>query len=110
MDINKTYTEIMSEPKLCPKCGEELQQCEGCENMGCADCDGYIVTHDGVVLCSECGAVCKADCDAMRAVGCGSCALFSNEDIEGQGWCELHQESTYYIDKCNDRLPKAVVK
>ena len=68
----------------CPKCGEEIVQCENCENMGCPDCDGFVVT----------------------AVGCGSCALFADEDDEGQGWCELHQESVYFIDKCSDRISK----
>ena len=58
----------------CPKCGEEIVQCENCENMG--------------------------------AVGCGSCALFADEDDEGQGWCELHQESVCFIDKCSDRISK----
>jgi hypothetical protein len=42
----------------------------------------------------------------MRAVGCGSCALFADEDDEGQGWCELHQESVCFIDKCSDRISK----
>jgi hypothetical protein len=42
----------------------------------------------------------------MRAVGCGSCALFADEDDEGQGWCELHQESACFIDKCSDRISK----
>lgn len=100
----------MIENKLCPKCGEELQECENCENAGCPDCDKYIVTRDDVVLCPECGAMCKAECDAQRAVGCGSCALFSDEDDEGRGWCELHQEPMCYIDKCEDRLSKAVDK
>lgn len=40
------------------------------------------------------------------AVGCGSCALFADEDDEGQGWCELHQESVCFIDKCSDRISK----
>jgi hypothetical protein len=42
----------------------------------------------------------------MRAIGCGSCALFADEDDEGQGWCELHQESVCFIDKCSDRISK----
>ena len=25
---------------------------------------------------------------------------------EGQGWCELHQESVCFIDKCSDRISK----
>lgn len=84
----------------CPKCGEEIVQCENCENMGCPDCDGFVVTRGDVILCPECAAACKEDCDKMRAVGCGSCALFADEDDEGQGWCELHQESVCFIDKC----------
>ena len=78
----------------CPKCGEEIVQCENCENMGCPDCDGFVVTRG------------EEDCDKMRAVGCGSCALFADEDDEGQGWCELHQESACFIDKCSDRISK----
>lgn len=69
----------------CPKCGEEIVQCENCENMGCPDCDGFVVTRDDVILCPECAAACKEDCDKMRAVGCGSCALFADEDDEGAG-------------------------
>ena len=44
--------------------------------------------------------------DKMRAIGCGSCALFADEDDEGQGWCELHQESVCYADKCANRISK----
>lgn len=29
-----------------------------------------------------------------------------SEDDEGQGWCELHQESVCFIDKCSDRISK----
>ena len=68
----------------CPKCGEEIVQCENCENMGCPDCDGFVVTRGDVILCPECAAACKEDCDKMRAVGCGSCALFADEDDEGR--------------------------
>ena len=52
----------------CPKCGEEIVQCENCENMGCPDCDGFVVTRGDVILCPECAAACKEDCDKMRAV------------------------------------------
>ena len=90
----------------CPKCGEEIVQCGNCENTGCPDCDGFVVTRDDVILCPECAAACKEDCDKMRAIGCGSCALFADEDDEGQGWCELHQESVCFIDKCSDRISK----
>ena len=62
----------------CPKCGEEIVQCENCENMGLS----------------------------LIHIGCGSCALFADEDDEGQGWCELHQESVCFIDKCSDRISK----
>lgn len=92
--------------QVCPTCGEEIVECENCEKTGCPDCDGFILTRDDVILCSECGAACKDDCDKMRAVGCGSCSLFANEDDEGQGWCELHQEPVYFIDKCDDRIAK----
>lgn len=51
-------------------------------------------------------AACKEGCDKMRAIGCGSCALFADEDDEGQGWCELHQESVCYADKCANRISK----
>ena len=84
----------------------EIVQCENCENTGCPDCDGFVVTRDDVILCPECAAACKEDCDKMRAIGCGSCALFADEDDEGQGWCELHQESVCFIDKCSDRISK----
>lgn len=45
----------------CPKCGEEIVQCENCENTGCPDCDGFVVTRDDVILCPECAAACKED-------------------------------------------------
>lgn len=44
----------MDEIKNCPKCGMELQVCDNCENVGCPDCDGYTITRDEVLLCSEC--------------------------------------------------------
>ena len=65
-----------------------------------------VVTRDEVILCPECAAACKEGCDKMRAIGCGSCALFADEDDEGQGWCELHQESVCYADKCANRISK----
>lgn len=73
---------------------------------GLPDCDGFVVTRDEVILCPECAAACKEGCDKMRAIGCGSCALFADEDDEGQGWCELHQESVCYADKCANRISK----
>ena len=68
----------------CPKCGEEIVQCENCENTGCPDCDGFIVTRDDVILCPECAAACKENCDKMRAVGCGSCALSLTKTTRGR--------------------------
>lgn len=96
----------MEDRNVCPQCGAEIVQCENCENEGCTDCNGFIVTRDDVILCPECGAACKEDCDQMRAIGCGSCSLFSDEDDEGQGWCELHQEPVCFIDKCDERVSK----
>jgi hypothetical protein len=106
---DKTITpETMPEEnqQYCPKCGEEIVQCENCENTGCPDCDGFVVTSYDVLLCPECAASCENDCNKMRAVGCGSCSLFSEENDEGQGWCELHQEPVCFIDKCSDRISK----
>lgn len=96
----------MSEKHVCPACGEEIVQCEYCENEGCPDCNGFVVTREEVVLCPECAAACKEDCDKARAIGCGGCSLFSDEDVDGDGWCELHQRSMNCIDDCDDRVPK----
>ena len=76
----------------CPKCGEEIVQCENCENMGCPDCDGFVVTRDDVILCPECAAACKEDCDKMRAVGCGSCALVTSTKI-----CKKRVNNTRFL-------------
>lgn len=48
---------------------------------------------------------CRPICERC-ANGGGSCALFADEDDEGQGWCELHQESVCYADKCANRISK----
>ena len=50
----------------CPKCGEEIVQCENCENTGCPDCDGFVVTRDDVILCPECAAAMKRKHAAER--------------------------------------------
>lgn len=94
-------------PKMCPTCGEELMQCENCEEWGCSVCnEEWHTTRDDVLLCPECSAACKEDCDKMRAAGCGSCSLFTDETDEGNGWCNLRQESVSFIDHCENRLPK----
>ena len=95
------------ENQICPKCGEELMQCENCEEWGCPVCnDEWRTTNDDALLCPECAAACKEDCDRMRAAGCGSCSQFANENDEGQGWCNLRQEPVSFIDRCENRVPK----
>ena len=72
----------------CPKCGEEIVQCENCENTGCPDCDGFVVTRDDVILCPECAAACKEDCDKMRAIGF------------------LSQNGAFLVTKSGDKIAK----
>lgn len=43
----------------------------------------------------------------MKTKHCGDCALFGEEDINGDGWCEFHQEPRECgDDECNYSLPK----
>lgn len=37
---------------------------------------------------------------------CGSCALFSNEDIDGYGNCMFHLEPAHCSESCEDYLPE----
>ena len=37
---------------------------------------------------------------------CGNCRLFSDEDIEGAGWCEFHQYPVRCDEYCECRLPR----
>lgn len=104
MDNNNQQT-----PNVCPKCGEEKVQCENCENMGCPDCDGYVTTSDDVLLCPECSAALQAEYDKETDNGtkvCGTCSLFADEDTDGDGWCEFHQEPRHCSNYCEDRLPR----
>lgn len=38
---------------------------------------------------------------------CGNCHLFADETIDGDGWCEVHQESRMCDDGCEDCLSKS---
>lgn len=67
----------MDEIKNCPKCGMELQVCDNCENVGCPNCDGYTITRDDVLLCSECSADILAEWNKQTENGakvCGTCS------------------------------------
>lgn len=38
---------------------------------------------------------------------CGDCALFENEDINGEAWCEFHQRLVRCDSKaCKDEIGK----
>lgn len=38
---------------------------------------------------------------------CGDCALFENEDINGEAWCEFHQKLVRCDSKaCKDEIGK----
>ena len=96
-------------PKVCPKCGDDLTICENCEKTGCMDCENWTRTRDDCDLCPECAAALQAEYDKETDNGtkvCGTCSLFTDEDAEGDGWCEFHQESRHCSDYCENRLPK----
>lgn len=38
---------------------------------------------------------------------CGNCHLFADETIDGDGWCEFHQEPRMCDDGCEDCLSKS---
>lgn len=46
-----------------------------------------------------------SDTTEDTALCCGSCALFSNETIDGDGWCEFHQSLALCSNKCEDFIP-----
>ena len=100
----------MNENQICPKCGEELVQCENCENVGCPDCDGYVTTPDEVLLCAKCTAALKAEWDEHTANGtkiCGTCVHFKDEDADGDGWCEEDDWGWNRQHYCQHHAPRS---
>lgn len=99
----------MNGNKLCPKCGEELVMCENCDNVGCPDCDGYVVTRDDVLLCAECDAALRTEWEKQTENGtrvCGTCAHFKDEDVDGDGWCDKDQMESHRSYYCENHSPK----
>lgn len=103
MDNTKT-------PDICPECEGLQEMCENCEIIGCPECTaGWVYTDDGCWLCPECAAALRELYNKETENGtkvCGTCSLFMDEDIEGDGWCEFHQESRRCSEYCTDRIPK----
>ena len=99
----------MDEIKNCPKCGMELQVCDNCENVGCPNCDGYTITRDDVLLCSECSADILAEWNKQTENGakvCGTCSHFKDEDVAGDGWCDKDDAIYHCSYYCGDHLPR----
>lgn len=104
------YDELDQQKELednCDKCGEQLDQCEGCENKACSICDDDYWRHDseGVKLCPDCYAALQEEYNRETNNGqrvCGSCAHFENEDIDGDGDCSEELGPKNCRDYCYD--------
>ena len=103
----------MDEIKKQCSCGEDIVACEECGRTGCPECEaGWSdkwYRDESIWFCPECLAKMKQEYNEATKNGtevCGSCSLFVNEDAEGEGWCEFHQEPRCCGDYCTDRLPK----
>lgn len=97
----------------CTTCAEygpdDYDRCENCEIQGCPDCIDWKHDREGVTLCPECYQALQDEWKKDTNNGadvCGTCAHFTDEDTEGYGWCELHEQNQHENDYCSDRLPE----
>lgn len=98
----------MNKTNTCPECGEQLVQCDNCEEYGCPSCnEEWAVTGDESVLCPECSADIREEYNKATENGtkvCGSCACFKDEDVSGCGECNHHDvpENYFSVRSCFD--------
>lgn len=87
--FEKTYEEV--EP-VCPKCGDDLEACDGCGRKGCTSCEeGWTTDSGDNRLCPDCAQTVKEewarDTDNGKKV-CETCRDFVGEvDDEDFGTC-----------------------
>jgi hypothetical protein len=92
-DRMQTVSEIMK------KNGDYCFKTEECKSLYIY----YWLIHcTSIALTEEMLLKCGFEVKTENKECCGSCRLFSNEDIEGAGWCDFHQYPARCDERCED--------